>query len=55
MTNYQFIEGVKILEKYIPSDEMENYNITFEHEQIFFGDESWVTDEYDREALVQLG
>ncbi len=55
MTNYDFIEGVKILGKYVPSDEMENFNVTFEHGQIFFGNESWVVDEYDRETLVQLG
>ena len=34
MTNYQFIEGVKILVKYVPSDYMENSNVIFEHEQI---------------------
>ena len=55
MTNYQFIEGVKILTKYIPSDQMENFNINFEHEQIYFCNESWVTDEDDRDALVRLG
>lgn len=55
MTNYQFIEGVKILAKYVPSDYMENSNIIFEHVQIYYYNESWVTDEDDRDALVRLG
>jgi len=55
MRIYEFIEGIKILEKYVPEDELQSFGVQFEHDQIYFGSESWVTDEDDRNKLVELG
>lgn len=55
MVNKNFIEGIKIIEKYIPYENEYGYNITVEHEQFWIGLVEWVDNEHDREILLELG
>lgn len=54
MTNYQFIKGVEIISSFIPADEMENYQVQFEHDQIYFGKSAWIQDENVKDELIGL-
>lgn len=55
MKNSDFIKGVNIIAKYIPDDEKDSYGVQFQHNQLWFGADEWVTDENDRTELVNLG
>tara|TARA_R110000851_G_scaffold47424_2_gene115163 strand:- start:14957 stop:15160 length:204 start_codon:yes stop_codon:yes gene_type:complete len=50
-----FIEGVAIISKHTPEEELNNWNLHAEHDQIWFGADEWVTDKKDRERLDELG
>jgi hypothetical protein len=55
MKNINFIEGVNIIAKYLPENEKQEFGIQAQHDQLWFGDDKWVTDENDRKRLVELG
>lgn len=55
MRNNEFIEGVTIIAKYIPEERKESFDINAEHDQFWFGEDEWVTDEKDRQRLEELG
>lgn len=54
MKNSNFIKGVNIIAKYIPEDKKDSYSISAEHDQLWFGEDEWVTDENDRKELEML-
>lgn len=55
MTNNEFIEGVNIIARNIPKEEREGFSVRAEHDQLWFGDEEWVTDKKDIARLEELG
>lgn len=52
MKNWEFIEGVAIIGKY---QEKNNYGVSVEHDQLWFGSFDSVTDEKDKARLEELG
>jgi len=54
MSNRKFIEGIKIIAKYIPEDKMDDYNYHSEHDILWFGEYNIVTDEKDIARLLEL-
>ena len=50
--NEQFVEGVKIISKYIEGKD--DWAVQASHDLIWFGGEDWVTDEVDVEKLIEL-
>ena len=55
MTNKEFVTGMEIISRHIPPCKNESYNIAVEHDQIWFGEGSWVTDENDKASLKEMG
>lgn len=55
MRNYNFIEGVNIIAKHIPEDQIDSFGVNAEHNQLWFGSHEWVTDEKDVARLEELG
>ena len=55
MRNRNFIEGVNIIAKYVPKNELDGYDMHSEHDQLWFGADEWVTDETDRARLEEIG
>lgn len=55
MKNKNFIQGIEILARYIPANQMDQHSVGALHEQIYFCDEEWVTDPKDRAKLEELG
>lgn len=55
MKNKGFIQGVEILARYIPSNEINKNGVSSSDDQIFFCAEEWVTDPIDRARLEDLG
>lgn len=55
MRNFEFIEGVNIIAKYIPEDKKNDWGVHAEHDKIWFGDEEWISDEKDIKRLNELG
>lgn len=55
MRNNNFIEGVKILEKYIPEERKESFDLHAEHDQFWFCEYEWVPEGPDKERLDELG
>jgi hypothetical protein len=55
MKNRNFIEGVNIIAKYIPEERMDKFDLCAGHDQIWFCPEDIVTEEGDRQKLVELG
>ena len=55
MQNSKFIEGVNILAKYIPEDRKDSYDVNAEHDQLWFCQYDWVTDEKDKARLEEIG
>lgn len=51
--NSEFVEGINIISKYIPEDSDFDYH--FEHDQMWFGKDEWVTDQKDIDRLIELG
>ncbi len=52
MTNGNFAEGINIIAKYVDDD---SYDISAEHDQIWFGEYDAVDNEDDKETLLELG
>lgn len=52
MRNVNFIEGIKIIAKYIDESK---FSIRAEHDQIWFGEYDDVREESDRKKLEDLG
>ena len=53
MTSKNFAEGVAIIAKYIPEDK--SGDVCASHDQLWFGDEDWITDPDDIKRLEELG
>ena len=55
MVNSSFLEGIDILRKYIPKEEMDGFDIAAEHDKLWFISAEWVTDKKDIKRLEELG
>lgn len=55
MENSNFVKGINIIAKYIPEKSKDSFNICCEHDQLWFGVDTWIDDEADRVELYNLG
>lgn len=51
----KFLKGIQIIGRNAPNYENTDADVHVEHDQIWFGDEKWVTDPIDIAALEKLG
>jgi len=55
MNNENFIKGVSLIGRHIPDNERSDYTLLCEHDQIWFGDAEWITDDHDILILNEMG
>lgn len=55
MQNGKFIKGIEIISSKMPEDRNDEWSLHAEHDQIWFGDEEWITDPLDINTLDELG